>query len=191
MSKRSNVDQLEAEIAEAYQANESAAAAADDAREAYHAAVAKGDMDAAQAHRAEAARQDAEARTYADRVDALKAKRPEAKRKDTQGDYKAACGELQEATKAVQTARDRAAAAAAEYHAAVMALDTEAKRYRSALSRVEGMAKDGGHDLPEVIRPSIRLGVDVIDAARRHDRIGGDLSQFITRRQVPAKGEAA
>lgn len=118
----SNIEKLEAEIAEAYCRNEEHAEASDKAEEEYQRAVAAGDMEAADKHKAEAEAQERMARTYADRIEALEAKREEAARKD----HKPAMG------KAVKEA-EAAAKAEAETHAELAELIRQLNELRGRI----------------------------------------------------------
>lgn len=186
-----HVEKLAAEIAEALAANEQHAEASDDATERYHAAVAAGDLEAARQHQAEAEEQERVAGMHGDRWRALKARLPEARRKDSAGKHKALCAELNDTTQAARAARDRAAAAAAAYVEAVDEMATETGRMRSTIVRLGQLAETDGHAMPEVLRLRLDVHPGLHEAWRRHGRISGDVSQFVTERGVPAKFEAA
>ena len=124
MTKQTNVEKLEAEIAEAYKANEAAAEAADKANEQYEAAIAAGNFDDAKARQSEAAEHDAEARRWTDRIDALKAKMPDAEAKDAGPAYKQAMQEAQAAIQAEAEAHKRVADLIHQLQEARRELDT-------------------------------------------------------------------
>lgn len=190
MAKQTNVEKLEQDLAAAQKAQQEAAQAARTAREQYQAAVAKGDMDAAAEHQAEAQRLDGVAAMHADRVETLEGQRAEAESKDAAPAYKKAKDEAEAAIQAEADAHAQVAEAIRHLAELRTMLDLVHDEAGRKIAAAQSAAKDAHRALPEFAGRSRLQSVADMETAFRVTRELANVGNFQAQQVMNARERA-